>query len=197
MKKIAQLISFVFSPISFLFITPYVVVHSQISSRLYAIKWSLFSLLFIGTGVLFILVGRVFGVFSDFDISHREERIKIYIASWILVVLYWLCALFFKGIFFPISIIAFGLVIVIFFFTIVNRFVKASIHTGFACAFIITASILWGGNNFLKVIWILPLVIWSRLFLKKHSIKEVITGGLLGSALTFVTFLLTKFLYNL
>ena len=197
MKKIAQLISFVFSPISFLFITPYVVVHSQISSRLYAIKWSLFSLLFIGTGVLFILVGRVFGVFSDFDISHREERIKIYIASWILVVLYWLCALFFKGIFFPISIIAFGLVIGIFFFTIVNRFVKASIHTGFACAFIITASILWGGNNFLKVIWILPLVIWSRLFLKKHSIKEVITGGLLGSALTFVTFLLTKFLYNL
>jgi len=196
-KKIAQLISFVFSPISFLFITPYVVVHSQISSRLYAIKWSLFSLLFIGTGVLFILVGRVFGVFSDFDISHREERIKIYIASWILVVLYWLCALFFKGIFFPISIIAFGLVIGIFFFTIVNRFVKASIHTGFACAFIITASILWGGNNFLKVIWILPLVIWSRLFLKKHSIKEVITGGLLGSALTFVTFLLTKFLYNL
>ena len=259
MKKIAQLISFVFSPISFLFITPYVVVHSQISSRLYAIKWSLFSLLFIGTGVLFILVGRVFGVFSDFDISHREERIKIYIASWILVVLYWLCALFFKGIFFPISIIAFGLVIGIFLFFIgrfrgtfsdedvsvrkerfkfyvllyslgfiyfilslflkgiffplsiisfgiilgilifnlVNYRLKASIHTGFACAFIITASILWGGNNFLKVIWILPLVIWSRLFLKKHSIKEVITGGLLGSALTFVTFLLTKFLYNL
>lgn len=197
MKKIAQLLSFIFSPITFLFITPYVVVHSQIPSRLYAIKWALFSGIFIATGVFFIIFGRVFGMFSDFDISRREERIRIYIVAWILVVLYWLCALFFKGIFFPISIIAFGLLVGIFLFTVINRFIKASIHTGLACAFIITASILWKGDNYLKVIWILPLIAWSRIYLKKHTIKEVIAGGILGSVLTFITFLLAKFLYNI
>lgn len=196
MRKIAQIVSLIFSPINFLLITPYIVVHSQIPSRLYAIKWTLYSAIFIATGVIFILFGKLVGIFSDFDISQREQRIRIYVVAWFLVVAYWLSSLFFKGIFFPISIIAFGLVVGIFFFTIINRFVKASIHMGFACAFVVTASILWKGDTFLKVCWIIPLVMWSRLVLKKHTWREVITGSVLGTILTLFTLYIGKLLYS-
>lgn len=175
---------------------PYIVVNSQYAGRLYAIKWVLFSSIFIVTGVLFILLGTFIGLFSDFDVSQREQRIRIYVVAWILVFFYWIVSLFFKGVFFPISIIAFGLLVGIFFFTLINRFIKASIHMALACAFVITISIFWKGDTFFKIFWIIPLLMWSRLTLKKHNVQEVIVGSLTGTILTLLTFLLGKLLYQ-
>jgi len=43
---------------------------------------------------------------------------------------------------------------------------------------------------------LIPLVAWSRVFLKKHTMREAIAGGLLGSVVTIATFIIGVYLYK-
>lgn len=197
MKRFAAFLSFLFNPVIFLLIMPYIFVYRQTENSLYAIKWGLFSSLFIIIGVFFIFLGKWRGMYSDFDLSQREEREKFYAIALLLSICYFGAALFFKGIVFPLSIVGLGIVLGVVAFSVVNLFVKASLHVGIACAFVITISILLKSSDvFIFSIWIIPLVIWARLVLKRHTLKEVVAGGFLGSIITLVTFFLGRFIYH-
>ena len=174
---------------------PFLVVYKQTESIEYALKWGVFSAVFVIAALCILLIGMTRRVFSDFDITHKEERKTFYLLILPLTFLYLFSALFLKGLYFPLSIIAFGLVLGGVLFTLANHFMKASVHKGVICSFSLTISILYKDFVLLSLL-LIPLVAWSRVFLKKHTMREAIAGGLLGSVVTIATFIIGVYLYK-
>lgn len=189
---IAHLLSYLFNPLLFFLLMPYLVVLKQTNDTFVALKWTMFSALFVGAGLLIVLIGKIRGTFSDFDLSKRKERAKFYILLWPLLICYVIAAFLFRGMFFSLSIIAIGIVIGLVLFELVNRKIKASIHIGVAVAFAMAIGILFGWVYFGITILIVPLLAWARLILKRHTIEEVFTGAFLGTIITSVTVMLAK-----
>lgn len=188
MKFIAQLISDIFHPILFFLIMPYLVVYRQTYNSAYAFKWTLFSSVFLVLGIMLLVIGRLRGVFSDEDITKREERYRFYVFSALLSFVYLCAALYFKGLFFSISVVALGIFFTVLLFWVVNYFIKSSVHVGVASAFVSTVVIMYGSIGIWLAVIILPLVIWSRLLLRKHTKYEIIAGAALGFVTTIVTY---------
>ena len=178
MKALARFISFFCNPFFVFLIMPFLVVYKQTESIEYALKWGVFSAVFVIAALCILLIGMTRRVFSDFDITHKEERKTFYLLILPLTFLYLFSALFLKGLYFPLSIIAFGLVLGGVLFTLANHFMKASVHMGVICSFSLTISILY------------------KVFLKKHTMREAIAGGLLGSVVTIATFIIGVYLYK-
>lgn len=192
MKLLAKVMSYLFHPVLFFLIMPFLVVYKETSNSLYAVKWMMFSSAFVIFGVMVVFFETMKGNFSDFDISIRRQRSQFFITALILGLLYLAIALFFKGFVFPLSIMALGIALGISTFAIINRFIKASIHVGVVCAFVISISIIYGLYTLPYLILLIPVVAWSRLVLRRHSIVEVLTGGVAGTLITIVTFLIGR-----
>lgn len=196
MIVVARFLSFLFHPVTLLLPTPFLVVYKQTYNSLYALKWEVFSFFFIFTGIALFLLGRFAGLFSDSDLSKREERYAFYKMLLFLAFLYFLLSVFFKGILFPMSIIALGMLLGIVGFELINRHTKASIHVGVASAFVVTLSLLFGSGALLATVWTIPLVSWSRLTLKRHTLSEIIVGGFFGVTITLLTFFIGKYVHS-
>jgi hypothetical protein len=62
---------------------------------------------------------------------------------------------------------------------LLNRWIKLSLHLAFACfSGLVLASVHLGYG--LPILLLVPLLAWSRLVLLRHTIPEIIGGGLLG-----------------
>jgi membrane-associated phospholipid phosphatase len=157
-----------------------------------ALRWSMFSGIFVIFGLLLVVIGKKRGTFSDFDLSNRTERAKFYVLLWPLLICYVIAAFLFRGIFFSLTIVSIGSIIGLVCFELVNEKVKASLHIGAATAFVITMSFLYGWGFFVGTVCIIPLLAWSRIVLKRHTLTEVFTGGLLGIMITVITLTLSK-----
>ena len=197
MKLFAKFISYLFHPVLFFLIMPFFIVYRQTESGMYAIKWMVFSSVFILFGVMTILFETLKGDFSDFDISHKEQRVKFYMIIFVIGATYLFAALYFKGIFFPLSIISLGIVLGLIIFAFVSHYVKASIHVAVSSAFVATIALLYRNGSITEVGWIVPLVAWARITLKRHTFSEVFVGGVLGEAIAAITFILGKYIYSL
>jgi len=194
MIVLAEILSFLFNPAVFFFIMPYFIVYRQTGNNISAVKWELFSFAFLFIGLLLVLLGKHKKLISDIDLSNREQRAKFYLILWLLAFSYLFAAIFFRGLFFDLSVISLGIAFGIILFTFVNMYIKASVHVAVACAFVITIAVLYGQNGLLTTIWIIPLVSWARIILKRHTIVEITLGGLLGAAITFLTFLIRRYI---
>jgi len=64
---------------------------------------------------------------------------------------------------------------------------KISLHTAFITALATVLYILYGLISVITVV-LIPLVAWSRIELKQHTIVQVITGALLGNIILVVVF---------
>lgn len=193
---LAEIFSFLFHPVIFFLGMPFFVVYKTSHDQFYAFKWGFFSALFILCGVVFILWGKKVKMFSDIDLSNKNERAKFYSVSVILALVYFASSLFFKGISFPLSIIGFGILLGTLVFGLVNYRIKASIHAASSCAFAVSLGILYGPIAFLLAAIAAVLVIWSRLTLKRHTHAEASIGGILGIILTLIIFFIGKMLYK-
>lgn len=198
MKKfLAYIISYLFHPALFFLIMPFLVVYSQTGNIFSALKWQIFSASFVFLGTIITFMEILRGSFSDFDITKREERPRLYRIALFLGLTFLLAALYFRGIYFSLSIASIGIAIGAVVFAVVNQYLKVSIHVSIACAFILTISILYGTKFFIATAWIVPVIVWSRVALKKHTLLESLIGGVLGVAITIGTFLIGKlFLYK-
>lgn len=194
MRNFARLVSYIFHPVVFFFIMPFLVVYRQTANSTYALKWQVFTSFFVFLAIIIVLLERWRGIFTDNDFTNKKEREKFYAFIWPLGFSYMAAAFFFKGMFFPLSIIAVGIVFGMLMFMLVTPFVRASIHTAVACGFALSIGILFGQVAFLTVVWIPILVAWSRLVLTKHKLPEIIIGGALGIAITMLTFFVGKYM---
>lgn len=193
MKKLfAEYVSFFFHPVLFALLMPFLITYRITGSGFYALKWAIFSSFFIFVGIILIFLERIRGIFSDFDITKKEERFEFFLLLLILAFFYLLAAIFFKGLLFPLSIVSLGILLGIVIFVIVNSFLKASIHVATACAFVISIAILYGDRAFWLSFWVVPLIVWARLILKRHTLSEAVIGGFLGILITLITVFLGK-----
>jgi uncharacterized membrane protein YidH (DUF202 family) len=193
-QKLAQITSLLFHPLVFAILGPFLVIYHRSTDVSYGIKWTLFSLFFILCGLLLLFLLRPRDLLTDFDISKREKRPLFYSISLFFAVMYFITAVYLKTIFFPMSIVALGIVIGVAVFEIANIFLKVSIHVAVSCAFVITVGLLYGMLPFLSVMWIPFTIIWSRLLLKKHTRAEVIGGAAIGCTITLITFAIAELL---
>ncbi len=194
--KIAEIISLVFNPIAFITFMPFLIVYKQTGDGLYALKWELFSVGFIIIGLVLLFIGRIKGTFSDFELSKKEERSIYFYSIWILALSYVASTFFFKGLFFSISIASIGILIGVILFAVMNKYMKASIHTGVASAFAVTSGLLYGITPAIIVFFAIPLIGWSRVVLRRHTLREVIVGGVLGIIVVLITFLLGRYIFS-
>ncbi|MCL4353101.1 hypothetical protein M1615_01350 [Patescibacteria group bacterium] len=73
-----------------------------------------------------------------------------------------------------------------------NHFAKISIHAAVIFAFVISMAFMYGAKALIATFWMIPLVAWARIESKKHTVGEVVLGGLSGSLITVITFILGK-----
>lgn len=130
--------------------------------------------LFVVVSVL-IVAGVKAGRFNDFDVSERERRPGFY-----LLIIAGAAALAYSLRADPQAVsacLSAGALLVV--CGVVNRWTKASLHTAFG----LYAAGFWAAWSLAAGLAALPLaaaVAWSRLHLRRHSLKEVLVGAALG-----------------
>lgn len=194
-EKIAVLVSFLFNPLFLSYLVPFLIVYRYTGNEFTALKWLLFSSIFAIIATSYLFYGRIRGYFSDLDISKREERPKYFKILLFLAIFYLGISLLLKGYFFPISIFSFGSALAIISYLLVNRYIKASGHVGVACAFVILIGVLYGMHVLFIAVWIVPLLAWSRITLKKHTLQEVLAGAALGLVVSALTYIIGTVVY--
>jgi membrane-associated phospholipid phosphatase len=191
---IARFISFIFHPVFFTLLMPFLVTYHRTSSVFDAVEWMLFSSFFLILAVVMFFFLQPVEFLTDFDLSKKEKRPIFYSIVLLFAVLYFITAIIFKGIFFPLTIVSLGIILGIVLFELANFYLKVSIHVAVASAYVITMFVLFGIFAGIIVLWIPFVVAWSRLLLKKHTKYEILAGAVLGSLVALATFALAKIL---
>jgi membrane-associated phospholipid phosphatase len=187
---LARFISFAANPI-FIFIgLPFFLVYRTTGDFEEAWKWTWYTWAFLLLFVGFVLYGVRNKIFSDVDVSRREQRPVLYFTGAILSVLYLAGLIILNG---PLILIVtiIGFIVGIIIGSLVNMKIKASVHVAAVSALLTLLSIINRGYYVLLLLAI-PLVCWARVKIKRHSVSEVITGGFLGSFLSFVMYFVVK-----
>lgn len=189
--KLAKIISLLLGPTFVLFPIPYILVSKFTNDHIYSLKWAIFSYAFIIAVVVFVALGVFFRVFTNFDVSKREQRPLLFAFSAFAIFCYFVSLVVLsapKILFFGV----FSLVLSLISIVIVTRWSKASIHMAVLVSVIILISAAYRGYFFLFFM-LIPLLAWSRIKMKEHTLKETIIGGLLGAIMTLSIYIIAKY----
>ncbi len=192
---LARFISFIFNPYILILPIPYLLVMRETGDALYAGKWAVFTLCFlIAVGLsVFILVRK--GYFSDLDISKREQRPLFFFLLILFAIIYFLSLFYFQGplvLFTALSGIFLSIVV----FSFINTRIKASIHVASITGLIFSFSILYSGI-FLTLLFLIPLIGWSRIKIHRHTKEEVYMGAFMGILIPLVMVVIFKVLLHI
>lgn len=184
MLYIAQIISIIFSPLTFIpLLLLFIIIQSTPSSAEITTSMGIV----FGIGVLPVLCSLIFlkytGQISDWGIANRKQRhtlglIGIICAGLTAVILLKFGLTTLSGF---VAILLLGNIV----FSIVTLFWKISAHTTAASLFALFVSGRVGGNFYF--VWLLvPLVFWARIVLKKHTILQAFGGVILAGVVYLV-----------
>lgn len=190
MMAFAKIVSLLLGPFFALFPVLFISVAKFSNDYSHALKWTIFSYAFVVAVALFVIIGVMLGIFSNFDVSKREQRPLLFAFSGLAMFCYLIALIIFDGpkiLFIDLSAIVLGLIIII----IVNKWIKASIHLATFTAVALFVGIVYKGYFFLALA-LIPLLAWSRIKMKEHSLRETIVGSILGIMITLIIYLITK-----
>jgi membrane-associated phospholipid phosphatase len=119
------------------------------------------------------------GRISDLDLSVRQERIAPLSFTLAVMGLGWLLLHYATA---PLSLLAFAALNVaqVALFLFITLFWKISMHTAAVAALAVLAGFVIG-KGALLLFWVVPLVAWARLRLRRHTLGQTIAGALLGA----------------
>ncbi len=188
-ERIANLTSNILNPLLVSLVLILLLSFKSTSSALDAVKWSLIS---IAVSILPIFSVIIYLVrnqkLESLFINVREQRTKIYLLAGV-------CAgvgcIIFPYLEAPPTLIATfvsGLSAVTVFMCI-NLLWKISLHTAFVTASVTVLIILYGSMAAVTAV-LVPLIAWSRMELKHHSLPQVVAGALLAALIVVVVFYL-------
>jgi hypothetical protein len=190
MMGFARVVSFLLGPVFTLFPIVFILVAKFSHDYSHALKWTMLSYIFILAVALFIVLGVMVGLFSNFDVSKREQRPLLFIVTTIVSFCYLLFLYIFNGpkiLFVGLLAVILGLISV----AIINRWIKASIHLATATAAFLLIGMVYKGYFFL-FLSLIPLLAWARIKTKEHSLIETIIGCILGIVITLIVYLISK-----
>jgi hypothetical protein len=127
------------------------------------------------------------GLVRDAHISRREDRIKPFIFSLSCAVL-GLIAVYAVGTPEAIKAISWTVVLTGAAITIITAFWKISLHAAGVTSISLALIFLYG-TIAIPTILLVPLVLWARLTLKKHTPAQLALGTLLSATIVSATFI--------
>ncbi|MBI2028344.1 MAG: hypothetical protein HYT07_01920 [Candidatus Levybacteria bacterium] len=190
MINVAKIISFLLSPLFILLPVPYILVEKVSSNHQYALKWTIFSYIFVLAVAVFILIGVKLKIFSNFDVSRKEQRPILFLFVAFTLLCYAISLLIFDG---PkvLNIVVFAVVLGLIITNFINHWIKASIHLATVTSFLLLFGILHKGYYFLLLL-LVPLLAWARIRSKEHTPLETLVGTLLGIFLTIAVYTFSR-----
>lgn len=190
---IARVISFLLSPPIVLFPVPYLLVEKATQNPIYALRWTLFSYAFLFLASALVFIGVRLGLFSNFNVSKREERPMLFWIIGVVTFFYSLSLVLLRGpkvLFILVFAVLLGLIVI----SMINGRIKASVHVATLSAFMLFVGFLYGGLYSLLFL-LVPILAWSRIKTKEHTLLEVIIGGILGSLLALIVYLVGRYIF--
>src|SRR5579885_3437136 len=190
----AHFISTVFNPLFLLLFMPLVLVYYSTGDVLSAMHWTAYSAFFLLLIVAVVVYGVQKGTFSDLDVSKREQRPLLFLLTIIIAMLY-LAGLFVFQAPLVLFLTIFALMVGTFLASIMNVYLKASLHVAVITGLTITLTVLYK-HWYTLLLLLIPLVAWSRITIKRHTFIETIAGAVLGSLLSLGMYAVIKFFFN-
>lgn len=190
MMGFAKTVSFFLHPGIVLLPTLFILISRFSQDYSHALKWTIFSYAFILIVALFVIVGMMFGVFSNFDISKREQRPLLFSFSAFISFCYLLSLVVLDGpkiLFIGFLALILGLIAI----AIVNKWIKASVHLATATAVFLFIAVAYKGYFFF-LLALIPILAWSRVKMKEHTLMETIVGSILGIVITLIVYTVSK-----
>jgi hypothetical protein len=190
MNRFARAVSFLLGPAFTLFPIIFISVAKFSHDYSHALKWTIISYAFVLPVVLFVIAGVMLGYFSNFDVSKKEQRPLLFSFCAAVMFCYFLFLFIFNGpkiLYVDLFAIVLGLLVIV----VVNKWIKASIHLATLTSAVLFIEIIYKGYTFL-LLGLIPLLAWSRVKTKEHSVKETIIGTILGIVITLLVYLIIK-----
>lgn len=192
-SSLARFISFIFNPILLLVFVPFFMLYKVEGDWNAAIWWTGYSMLFLLALTLFLAIAVRKGIFTNMDVSKREQRPLLFMVCSILGIIYLIGLFQLNG---PVILkeIMVGIMLGILIVSFINTRLKASIHVATVSALLFSLAVVYNGY-YLLLLALIPLVAWSRLKIKRHTLPETVVGGLLGILLSLLIYVLGKVLF--
>ncbi|MDO8582940.1 MAG: hypothetical protein Q7R51_00230 [bacterium] len=190
MSKFAKIVSFFLGPMFILVPIPFILVSRFTDDYSHALKWTIFSYGFILGTAMFIAIAVLLGVFSNFDVSKREQRPLFFSFIAFAMFCYLLSLLILDGpkiLYVGFFAILLGLIAIV----IINRWIKASVHLATATSVCLFIGIVYKGYFFL-FLTLIPLLIWARVKTREHTFMETVIGTILGIVITLIVYFVSK-----
>lgn len=189
-SSLARFISFILNPLILLLTVPFFLLLRLGSDLNYALTWTAYTFFFLIALTLFIRECVKRGIFTNMDVSKREQRPLLFNASILMTIIYLSGLYLFDG---PqiLVVITVGVMLGIVLSSIINTRIKASMHVATISALIFTTAIVFSGY-YLFLLFLIPLVAWARLKINRHTLSETVVGGLLGVLLSLCIYALVR-----
>ncbi len=194
MKALAQIISFIFNPLTVILFAPFILVYRTTHDVDAALYWSAYTLIFLMSLAIFAIIAVKKKIFTDLDVSKREQRPLMFLAALLLICAYIVSLFIFHGPFI-LYVLAISSMLGISFVSVINRRIKASVHMAAISALIIPVAISFG-QYYLLLLFLLPLVGWARIKTKRHTMPEVLVGTTVGGILSLSIYIAMKVFFN-
>lgn len=190
---LARFLSFIFNPLAIIVLVPFFLIYKTTGDTFSALNWTMYTVIFLIIIGVFILLGVRKGIFTDYDVSKREQRPLLFLVSMLLSVTY-LIGLFLFDAPSILFLVTFGIIIAILLASIINNWIKASMHVATLTALLVALSLIYGSYYYLLLL-IIPIMAYIRVRAKRHTIPETIAGAIFGSSLSLLMyFMVTSFL---
>ncbi len=183
---IARFLSFIFNPLLVIVIVPFFLIYKTTGDIFAAFNWTIYTVIYLVIIATVILLGVRKGIFTDYDVSKREQRPLLFLVCIALAVFY-LIGLFLFDAPSILFIVTFGLIIAILLASVINNWIKASMHVAALAALFVAVGLVYGGYYYLLLI-IIPIMAYIRVRAKRHTIPETIAGAFFGSFLSLLMY---------
>ena len=191
--SLARFISFIFNPIILLVTIPFFLLYRISGDFVTAVMWTGYTFVFLLAMTVFLAFAVQKKIFTDMDVSKREQRPLLFKISFVMVIIYIIGLFLFEGPHFLISL-SLGIILAILADSYINRRIKASIHVATVTALIFALAVVYHGY-YLVSLAIIPLVGWARVKIKRHTLPETVVGGLLGILISLCVYGLNLILF--
>lgn len=197
MKKnvLAEAISKIFDPVALAMIILLVAIYKSYSMSFnLQITWSMIVVILNGLlPFLFYIKYLKKGYNFDSPLSQEKhrERIKIFYVLLVVVVVE-VVVLYFTGGYQPLLAVFTGGFLATILAIIITYYWKISLHAAVVTFFVVMIMIIFGFQYWYAV-FLIPIVFWSRLALKRHTLLQLLAGMMLAIVIMLETF----FVYGL
>ncbi len=190
--RLASFISFVLNPLFILVFLPFFLVYKSTADVTLGLWWTGYTFLFLMLLAAFTVYAVKRGIFTDLDVSRRDQRPIAFSIALVLAAIYIAGLYLFRS---PVvlKVIAIGVTIGIVVLSLVNTRIKASIHMATFSGLLMGLALGYGGYFFVLFL-LIPILGQARISLKRHTPKEIVTGGFLGTLISLGIYSFLRFL---